>query len=260
MNLFRLIGIFAPAPSQGRHPGHGSRHVMSTVLAPLSPRQTMTVLAAVALSLSFGGREAPPGKRTKGKTSARPPLVVSVYPSADAPAAFNTCCDAAWRVWPSGLRRFEAVHETTCNNSSDYIYSGTYSGTHTGAYPYYAGAAFDFDLSAVPIGAKIDHVTVAVCASRVVPDLEGNFKGNISYWQPDRDGVAYFKNADDGVTIVVRRASRPSNPFEQYGVAAAPIEGFAPSVKGRTSTSKIRLYLFGDNVAISQIYLRLILR
>lgn len=192
----------------------------------------------------------------EAKTSARQLFVASVYPIADDPAAFNTCCDAAWNVWPPGLRRFEAVDEATCNNSTDYIYSGT----HAGAYPYYAGAAFDFDLSAVPIGARIDHLTVAVCASPLIAHLEGNFKGNISYWHPDRDGVVYFKNADDGVTIVVPRASNPSNPFKLYGVATERIEGFAPSAKGRTSTSKMRLYLFGDNVAISQIYLRLTLR
>ena len=229
---------------------------MSTVFAPFSPRQAMTLLAAVTLSMSFGGREAPPGKGTERTTSARPLFPVSVYPIADDPATFDTCCDAVWSVWPSGLRRFEAVDETTCNNSTDYIYSGT----HAGAYPYYAGAAFDFDLSAVPIGAKIDHVTVAVCAAPVVAHLAGNFKGNISYWRPNQDGLAYFKNGDDGVTIVVPRASNSSNPFKLYGVATARLEAFPPSVKGRTSTSKMRLYLFGDNVAISQIYLRLTLR
>ena len=229
---------------------------MSTVVAPLSPRQAMTLLAAVALSMSFSGRGALSGKDTKGEISARPFFAVSVYPIADDPATFDTCCNAAWSVWPSGLRRFEAVDETTCNNSTDYIFSGT----HTGAYPYYARAAFDFDLSAVPIGAKVDHVTVVVCAAPVAAHVGGNFKGNISYWHPNHDGLAYFKNNDDGVTIVVPRASNPSNPFKLYGVATGRIEGFSPSVKGRTSTSKMRLYLFGDNVAISQIYLRLTLR
>jgi hypothetical protein len=219
---------------------------------PLSTREAVTLLAAATLSMSFGDGVASPGKGTEGETS-RDFVSVSVYPIADDPATFNTCCNAAWSVWPPGLRRFEAVDETKCNNSTDYIFSGT----HAGAYPYYAGAAFDFDLSAVPIGATIIRVRVIVCASPVVPHLGGNFKGNISYWRPNHDGIAYFKNEDDGVTIVVPPASNPSNPYKLYDVATARIEAFPPSVKGRTSRSKMRLYLFGDNVAISQIYLHL---
>jgi hypothetical protein len=225
---------------------------MSGNLVPFSPGQAITLLAALTISSSWGGGRELVSKDLERESAALWFFPLSARPIADAGATFDTCCNAAWSVQPAGLRRFEAVRETSCNGASDYIYSGT----HTGEYPFYAGVAFDFDLSAVPIGAKIDSVRVVICAAALPAEAKGELKGNISYWDPDRDGMMFFENDEGGLVISVPPAASPSNPFTLQDVATARLPAFPPSTTGKTSTSTMRLYLFGDNVAVSQIYLR----
>ncbi len=214
----------------------------------------IALLAALTLSGPSGGARELLRARLERQSAGLRFFPMSGRPVADALVAFDTCCNAAWSVQPAGLRRFEAVREAVCNGASDYIYSGT----HTGDYPFYAGAAFDFDLSAVPIGAKIDNVRVVICAAALPANARGEFKGHIAYWDPDQDGLAVFQDDQGGLAITVPPAST-SDPFQLYEVTTVRLPAFPPSATGKPSRSTMRLYLFGDNLAISQIQLRIAL-
>ena len=183
---------------------------MSGNLVPFSPGQAITLLAALTISSSSGGGRELVSKDLERESAALWFSPLSARPIADAGATFDTCCNAAWSVQPAGLRRFEAVRETSCNGASDYIYSGT----HTGEYPFYAGVAFDFDLSAVPIGAKIDSVRVVICAAALPAEAKGELKGNISYWDPDRDGLTFFENDEGGASHLRSFASESVQPVQ----------------------------------------------
>jgi hypothetical protein len=220
----------------------------------MSNRFLLAILGALA-SVAFGGCGGPPGEEeTDTQASALTTSQVTAF--FDVPATFDACCNAAWNVVPTTMARYDAINEASlCNNTTDYIRTGS----HSGQVPYWAGSAYNMGLWFIPPGASITAMTAVVCARPSARYLDGHFSIKATYWQPNLAGgdpAVSFLTSDGTEQWTTPRVSIFSaNPFRQYSLPAA--SGTLITTPKPAGAQQMWMIIFGDNVEISQAYLLL---
>lgn len=212
-------------------------------------------LASVVVVLSIGMvgcGEMPEDAVETAAPLSLPSMSVLSRPIGEASIAFGPCCNATIKVVPSGSSAWEAVDEATCDDSTSYVVANAPS-----QYPYYAGMAFDMNLAGFPIGKSISGITAFVCARPAFAYFSGNFKGEVAYWGSEV-GYRWLSTADGDETVPVPGVGLfQSNPFKLMAIQTSIAASAPPSRGGKTASSRMTFVLSGDNVQISQVFLKL---
>jgi hypothetical protein len=179
-------------------------------------------------------------------------LIFSARVRADLTANFDPgCCGATFKAVPTGTPRFETINDTTCNNATDYLVAPV-----LGTNPAWAAASFDVDLSGIPNGRPINGITFGLCAKPLVPGVPGYIAAKAIYWDGTTPppGNRYIQTVRNG--FPVDNIMIPANLFpswQSYTSGTVATTNPAPSSTGKTSSSRMRLNLFGNGVQLSQV-------
>ena len=178
-------------------------------------------------------------------------------PMANITVNWDACCNAPWTVVPQGMSASNAVDETTCDNATSYIWTPPLSDSG----PVWAGIAFYMSLANLPVGKAVNNIRAFVCARPHYKYAPGMFDGKMYYWNPGSSGSSghrYFAPSSGSSEVDVPAPSLfGSNVFKMFEVPTRISVSWPPSSGPKTATSQMGLYLFGDNVDISQVWLSL---
>jgi hypothetical protein len=227
---------------------------MSTAFIPISsPRRFAATLTALLLSTTWAGCAEPlPADVATETSNLFIQQDVTAYPYRDARVTFSDCCNAPWTIVSGGNRLWSSLNEARCNSTADYI-----SVNNLGDFPYYGGAAVEMNLDDVPIGAHVTDVRAVVCARPHVKTVRGNFKAAVHYWDPDARGHVYLRANRSSDIYAPAVGSSAENLFSLMEIETKPSASDPASTTPKTDTSGMRFYLFGDNLDVSQIFLKL---